>query len=143
MLAQRLTRGLCPHCAQEDVLSSIETDELAVEYYFSAHQRPPSLAEKEAIVRDWRARLTEDGALTLRRPKGCAKCSGEGYKGRFALFELLEVTPQIRDLIAHKSSAAKYHRIAVSQGMRTLKQDGIEKALQGLTDMTQVRGVCN
>ena len=55
----------------------------------------------------------------------------------------MEVTPQIRELISHQSSAAEYQRIAVSQGMRTLKQDGIEKSLLGLTDMTQVRGVCN
>lgn len=95
------------------------------------------------IVSGWRARLAKGETLSLWRPKGCGKCSGEGYKGRLALFELLEVTPQIRALIVHQSAASEYQRIAVSQGMRTLKQDGIEKALLGLTDMTQVRGACN
>ncbi len=66
-----------------------------------------------------------------------------GYKGRVALFELMEISPQLRELIVHKAPATRYQEIAASQGMHTLKQDGIEKALQGLTDMAEVRGVCN
>lgn len=143
VLAQRLTRSLCPRCAQKRVMTTTEADELAAEYYFSALGRQPSLAEKERIVRGWQARLPPGETLNVWLPKGCRHCGGEGYRGRVALFELLEATPEIRELIAHQSSAAEYQRIAVSQGMRTLKQDGIEKALLGLTDMTQVRGACN
>lgn len=143
VLAQRLARSLCPRCAQKRPMTPAEKDELAAEYYYSAHQRAPTLAEKERIIRGWQERMLKGEPLSMWQPKGCRQCAGEGYKGRFALFELMEVTPQIRELISHQSTAAEYQRIAVSQGMRTLKQDGIEKALLGLTDMTQVRGVCN
>ncbi|MDP2170808.1 MAG: GspE/PulE family protein [Rhodocyclaceae bacterium] len=143
VLAQRLARSLCPRCAQKRPMTPEEKDELAAEYYYSAHQRAPTLAEKERIIRGWQEHLPKGEGMSLWLPKGCRQCANEGYKGRVALFELMEVTPQIRELIAHQSTAAEYQRIAVSQGMRTLKQDGIEKALLGLTDMTQVRGVCN
>ncbi|MBA3031512.1 MAG: GspE/PulE family protein [Gammaproteobacteria bacterium] len=143
VLAQRLARSLCTRCAPKRVMTTAEIDELAAEYYFSAYERQASMADKERIVRGWQARLPKGEFLNVWQPKGCRHCSGEGYKGRIPLFELMEVTPQIRELIAHQSTATEYKRIAVDQGMRTLKQDGIEKVLLGLTDMTQVRGVCN
>lgn len=143
ILAQRLTRSLCPQCTQKQELTPAEADELAAEYYFSAHRRLPSKSERETILKDWQSRLTKGAALSLGVAKGCGQCGMEGYKGRLAVFELLEVTPPIRELVAHKSSAAELHRVAVEQGMRTLKQDGIEKALLGLTDLTQVRAACS
>ncbi|MCX8086780.1 MAG: ATPase, T2SS/T4P/T4SS family [Rhodocyclaceae bacterium] len=143
VLAQRLTRRLCAKCAEPRELSLAEAEELAAEYYFSAYQRLPSMAEKEAILHDWQERLMKGKPVSLWQAGGCAVCANEGYKGRVALFEMLEVTPQIRELIAHRASAADFQRIAVVQGMRTLKQDGIEKAIMGLTDMNQVRAVCN
>jgi type II secretory ATPase GspE/PulE/Tfp pilus assembly ATPase PilB-like protein len=143
ILAQRLTRSLCPHCAQKVELSSVEIDDLTTEYYYSAHKRAPSMAERDLIVRDWKRRLTKGTALSLWKAKGCEHCSMEGYRGRVALFELLEATPEIRELVVHKSPASEYQRTAVEQGMHTLKQDGIEKAILGLTDMIEVRGACN
>ncbi|MDP1537723.1 MAG: ATPase, T2SS/T4P/T4SS family [Burkholderiales bacterium] len=143
ILAQRLTRSLCRHCAQKVELSAAETDDLTTEYYYSAHKRSPSMAERDLIVRDWKRRLTKGAALSLWKAKGCEHCSMEGYRGRVALFELLEATPEIRELVVHKSPASEYQRIAVEQGMHTLKQDGIEKAILGLTDMIEVRGACN
>lgn len=77
------------------------------------------------------------------KAKGCERCALEGYRGRAALFELMEATPEIRERVAHKAPASEYRRIAVEQGMRTLKQDGIEKALLGLTDLAEVRGACS
>jgi type II secretory ATPase GspE/PulE/Tfp pilus assembly ATPase PilB-like protein len=142
VLAQRLTRRLCPHCARKEEAEPAAIDELAAEYHFSAFQRLPSKAEKEAIVKDWQKRLSKGEPLGLWSAKGCGQCGMEGYKGRIAVFELLEVNPRIRELIAHKASAAELHRAAVEQGMRSLKQDGIEKVLLGLTDMGQVRAVC-
>ncbi|MCX8016599.1 MAG: GspE/PulE family protein [Rhodocyclaceae bacterium] len=143
VLAQRLTRSLCQKCAEPHELTLVEAEELAAEYYFSANQRLPAMAEKEAILQDWQARLTKGKPLTLWQARGCSACANEGYKGRLAIFEMLEVTPQIRELVSHKASAADFQRVAVAQGMHTLKQDGIEKALLGLTDMNQVRAVCN
>ncbi len=143
ILAQRLTRSLCRHCAQKVELSAAESDDLTTEYYYSAHKRSPSMAERDLIVRDWKRRLTKGAAVSLWKAKGCEQCSMEGYRGRVALFELLEATPEIRELVVHQSPASEYQRIAVEQGMRTLKQDGIEKAILGLTDMLEVRGACN
>jgi type II secretory ATPase GspE/PulE/Tfp pilus assembly ATPase PilB-like protein len=143
ILAQRLTRSLCKHCAQKYELSPAEIEELVTEYYFSAHKRGPSEAEREAIIQDWKERLFKGVPLSLWKSTGCEECSMVGYRGRVALFELMEISPQLRELIVHKAPATRYQEIAASQGMHTLKQDGIEKALQGLTDMTEVRGVCN
>lgn len=142
ILAQRLTRKLCS-CAEKYELSAEEADELATEYYFSAYKRSPSKTERDHIAHDWRQRLTKGTPLSLWKTKGCEQCGMDGYRGRIALFELLEATPEIRELVVHKSPASEYQRIAVSQGMHTLKQDGIEKALLGLTDMSEVRGACN
>jgi len=143
ILAQRLTRSLCQNCAEKYRLCSEEIDNLATEYHFSAQKRAPSMAERDQIVRDWKRRLTNGADLCLWHAKGCEQCGMDGYRGRIALFELMEATPEIRELVVHKSPASEYHRIAVAQGMRTLKQDGIEKALQGFTDLTEVRGACN
>ena len=81
--------------------------------------------------------------MSLWKAKGCDECAMVGYKGRVALFELMEMSPQLRELIVRKSAASQYQEIAVSQGMHTLKQDGIEKALLGYTDLSEVRGACN
>lgn len=143
ILAQRLTRRLCTHCAEKVLLGQAEIDDLASEYYYSAHKRMPSLAERELIVHGWKKQLTHGAELALWKAKGCEQCGMTGYQGRMALFELLEGTPEIRELVVHRAPAAEYQRIAVAQGMRTLKQDGIEKALRGLTDMAEVRGACN
>ena len=143
ILAQRLTRSLCSHCAEKVPLSPAEIDDLTTEYHYSAFKRPPSMSEREQIVRTWKRQLTKGAELALWKAKGCEHCATEGYQGRIALFELMEATPEIRELVVHKSPAAEYQRIAVEQGMNTLKQDGIEKALVGLTDMAEVRGACN
>ncbi len=143
ILAQRLTRCLCPHCAEKVLLDPAEIDDLTTEYHYSAHKRSPSMPEREQIVRTWKRQLTKGAELALWKAKGCEQCAMEGFQGRIALFELMEATPEIRALVVHKSPASEYQRIAVEQGMRTLKQDGIEKALLGLTDMAEVRGACN
>lgn len=143
VLAQRLARRLCPHCRRKENVTAAEIDELAAEYYFSAHRSMPSKTEKEALIADWRERFWKGATPALWSAKGCGQCDMEGHKGRIAIFELLEAQPRIRDLVAHKASAAELQRAAVEDGMRTLKQDGIEKALLGLTDMAQIRAVCS
>jgi len=143
VLAQRLVRGLCQECATLHEVTTAEIDDLALEYYKSAYQKTPSLKEKEVIIGAWMGRYAKDGKLYLRQAKGCEQCDMEGYRKRLPLFELMEVTPEVRELIAHGSPASAYQSVAVSQGMRTLRQDGIEKALQGRTDMLQVHSVCS
>lgn len=142
ILAQRLARCVCTGCGKRSELNGQELDELAGEYFFSAHQRNPSLTERDAIVSGWRKRFGKSGKLTTLRAGGCDECNKTGYRGRIALFELLEVTPAIRSLIRSNASAGDFLKAAIAGGMRTLKQDGIEKMLMGKTDLHQVRSAC-
>ena len=72
---------------------------------------------------------------------GCDTCSGTGYSGRLAIHELMEGTPDIKLMIKNQASTEKIQMQAVDDGMTTLKQDGILKVLEGMTDMTEVRRV--
>ena len=76
------------------------------------------------------------------RPKGCDKCGDTGYKGRVGLHELLVGTDPMKKLIQEHARVAEMLAVALAEGMLTLKMDGMEKVLQGMTDMTQVRAVC-
>jgi type II secretion system protein E len=75
---------------------------------------------------------------TISRGAGCPACMNTGYKGRIAIFELLEINDDVRDLIVDKSSAREIKEKAVSLGMRTLYQDGIEKVKRGITTLEEV-----
>jgi type II secretory ATPase GspE/PulE/Tfp pilus assembly ATPase PilB-like protein len=83
----------------------------------------------------------KDGKFTLHKTVGCDKCNG-GYRGRVGLFELLEGTDALKKGIQEHLRVAELLALALEDGMRTLKQDGIEKVLKGITDMKQVRSVC-
>lgn len=141
ILAQRLARKLCPACARKEEASVANLEILANEYYQSAHQQPPLDAERNAIIQRWRKEFGVDGKIYLSHPVGCGECSG-GYKGRIGLYELLQATPALRGLIRKRAPASEYLATGVAEGMRTLKQDGIEKVLCGVTDIIQVRSVC-
>lgn len=141
ILAQRLARKLCPICARREEASARDIEDLANEYYQSAHGKPPARAERETIIQGWRATFGSEGKLYLTHPVGCNMCS-KGYKGRIGLYELLQATPSMRHLIRHQSAAVEYQLAGIAEGMKTLKQDGIEKVLCGITDMVQVRGAC-
>ena len=80
--------------------------------------------------------------MTLYRPKGCGKCNDSGYVGRMAVHELLEGTDEIKHLIQIKSNMIDIREQARSDGMTTLKQDGIQKVFKGMTDIRQIRSVC-
>jgi type II secretory ATPase GspE/PulE/Tfp pilus assembly ATPase PilB-like protein len=142
ILAQRLARKLCPACAERVPVDKADLEELAAEYHYAAQLRQPSFAERDAIIAAWREHLGRNGELALWRPKGCEQCEGAGYKGRLGLYEVLEGTPAIRRLIRSQASAADFLHTAIGEGMTNLKQDGIRKALRGLTDMLQVRSAC-
>ena len=141
ILAQRLARKLCTACATRKEASAKELDDLANDYYQSSNDGPPTPEARNAIIQGWRERFGVDGKLYLMHAVGCKMCN-EGYKGRIGLYELLHVSPSLRNLIRKKSPASEYLRMAVSSGMKTLKQDGIEKVLRGITDRIQVHGAC-
>ena len=73
---------------------------------------------------------------------GCEKCGQSGYKGRIGLHELLVIDDSIKKLIQERARVAEIFSASVEAGMRTLKMDGMEKIMLGLTDLKQVRSVC-
>ncbi|MFA4915841.1 MAG: ATPase, T2SS/T4P/T4SS family [Syntrophales bacterium] len=127
ILAQRLVRTLCKKC-KEAYHPTIE------EYYDIAEIFGQELFAGLNIP------YTDD--FTLYRPKGCDACDKSGYKGRMGIHELLVGTDEIKRLIQKHATVEEMLGIAISQGMTTLLQDGILKAMQGLTDVKQVRRVC-
>jgi type II secretory ATPase GspE/PulE/Tfp pilus assembly ATPase PilB-like protein len=146
ILAQRLAKRLCKECKVAYQPSPDEIRQLLAEYSEElAHTeqwlKDPKAA-MEAVYKDWTQRYAKDGKLTLYKTKGCATCGDTGYKGRVGLHELLVGSDPVKKLIQEKARVAEILALALNEGMRTLKMDGIDKVLQGITDMAQVRAVC-
>jgi len=137
ILAQRLARRLCPTCRQPHHASNEEIHILLEEYCFNTPLDP------NAVLQNWQAQYAQEGVFTLYSAQGCEDCADKGYKGRLGLYELLLATPQIKRLIQTRASVTDITSMAMNEGMRSLKQDGIEKILQGHTDINQVRAVSN
>jgi type II secretory ATPase GspE/PulE/Tfp pilus assembly ATPase PilB-like protein len=127
ILAQRLARRLCPECRHLSDASAEERDEL--ESYVGGDALKKVLGGEK--LRLWRA-----------GGEGCRKCEGNGYKGRLGIHELLVNSEAVRACIQHKGTASEIRELALREGMRTLVQDGREKALAGATDLRQVLSVC-
>ena len=110
-----------------------------------ALKRDPKAAS-EAVYRNWAKNYADDkGQFNLHRAReggDCEVCGGTGYKGRIGLHELMVGTDAVKKLIQEHARVAQLLAQALEDGMRTLKQDGMEKVLQGITDMKQVRAVC-
>nr|MBL0715908.1 Flp pilus assembly complex ATPase component TadA [Desulfobacterales bacterium] len=126
VLAQRLVRRLCT-CRQEHHPDQEEFDSI-VEDYGKAYFDNSGLAYSDA--------------LTLYKPGSCDKCSGTGYKGRMGIHELMKGSKAIKKLIKQSTPADKLFEQAIKEGMTTLKQDGIHKSFDGLTDISEVKRVC-
>jgi type II secretory ATPase GspE/PulE/Tfp pilus assembly ATPase PilB-like protein len=100
-------------------------------------------AAREQIRRAWVKQFgNPKGEILLHSKVGCDTCSGTGYKGRTGLHELLMGTDRLKKAIQEHARVAELFAIALDEGMRTLKMDGIEKVLLGITDIQQVRAVC-
>jgi len=126
VLAQRLARRLCSECRETFEASEAEYTEIA-DYYGKE-----KLDEK-----------LDGKPLKLWRGAGCKKCNQTGYKGRVGLHEVLVNSDDLRHAILQKATANQLRELALKEGMRTLLQDGIEKCLEGLTDLKQVLAVCS
>ena len=142
VLAQRLARKLCS-CKQAYQPDEAELAACAHEYLQTTSEVQPEAQQCQALLQSWHSQYANaQGQLQLYRPVGCEKCQGSGYKGRVALHELLVADDAIKEHIQLRSRVAQLLQSCLASGMRTLKMDGIEKALQGLTDLRQVRLVC-
>ncbi|MEW5802139.1 MAG: GspE/PulE family protein [bacterium] len=127
ILAQRLVKTLCKSCKTAYHPTLEEFQELRYEYGEEAFNRMGY-------------EYTDD--LMLHRPQGCEGCAQTGYKGRTGIHELLVGTEEVRHLIIKRSTVEAIRDAGLNQGMTTLKQDGINKVFQGVTDLIQVRKVC-
>ena len=136
VLAQRLAKALCPKCKEAYAAEPAEIAALADEYCAGTELDP------DAIAAQWRAEPAHAAGFTLYRASGCESCNRTGYKGRMGLHEMLTVTPAIRRMIQQRATISDLVPAAAADGMRTLKQDGLLKVLQGRTDVAQVRAVC-
>ncbi|MDQ8021097.1 MAG: ATPase, T2SS/T4P/T4SS family [Moraxellaceae bacterium] len=147
ILAQRLAKRLCPSCREAYEPEGTDIDALLDEYCEDLRKIPAfaanAEAERERVLDDWLARFADDkGKLRLFRSAGCADCNNTGYRGRVGLHELMLGTDDAKRKIQTRALVSDLLVTALEDGMRTLRQDGIEKVLQGLTDMAQVRKVC-
>ena len=127
VLAQRLIRRLCLACRKGYHPSKEAYDEIVNDYgieYFNA------------------TGIEYSEKLLLYAPVGCEECSQTGYKGRMVIHELMEGTPHIKQLIKERANLEILLAQSLKEGMTTLKQDGIEKVFNGLTDISEVRRVC-
>lgn len=111
VLAQRLVRKLCPKCRQP-------------------------YAPNEAMLKS--LNLQNGRSYTFHKPTGCPACHDKGYRGRLAIYELLIVNEEIKELTMTRASSSRLKDAAIENGMRTLRQDGVAKVLQGLTSIEEV-----
>jgi type II secretory ATPase GspE/PulE/Tfp pilus assembly ATPase PilB-like protein len=147
VLAQRLGKRLCSKCKKSHVATKEELKSLLDEYSLELQNMPSWKKDPkgsyEDIYREWTKDFADDkGQFTLYSAVGCDTCGGTGYKGRVGLHELLLGTDSVKKHIQEHARVAEILATALQEGMRTLKQDGIEKVLQGITDIHQVRAVC-
>ncbi len=127
VLAQRLARVLCKKCRKKYHPSD---EDIAVIKKLYGKERFDSSGLK----------LTPE--TVIYQAEGCDECYGSGYKGRLGIYELMEGTKEIKRMIKKEATPEELFAQASSEGMTTLVQDGIAKALQGLTDITEIRRVC-
>jgi type II secretory ATPase GspE/PulE/Tfp pilus assembly ATPase PilB-like protein len=132
VVAQRLVRRICTTCRESiSIEESVPGAVLERQEFTDAL---PSLRQRGLISGG-------DGSLKsirLFRGHGCPRCGGTGYSGRIGLFELFEITPEVRQIISGDTGVAAFRAAAMRNGMRTMFEDGLEKALLGETTIDEL-----
>jgi type II secretory ATPase GspE/PulE/Tfp pilus assembly ATPase PilB-like protein len=145
ILAQRLAKKLCD-CKeayqpdQEEIKTFIA--EYAEDLRHTEAWKKDYAGEAKKLYEAWVKAYGDNGRLKLYKAVGCDKCNKTGYKGRIGLHELLVADDDVKKLVQERARVAEIFVQAVASGMRTLKMDGMEKIMMGLTDLKQVRSVC-
>ena len=114
ILAQRLIRTLCTHC------------------------REPHVALPEVVDGMQLRRFSDAPQITLYRPMGCSECGGTGYSGRVSIVELLTMTDSVRALVMRHVTAGEVRKQAIAEGMQTMFENGLAKAVAGVTTIEEV-----
>ena len=113
ILAQRLVRKICPKCKKEIEMTP----------------------EMGKIIENYGVKSDE---IKLYKGEGCSFCNGTGYKGRIAIFELMIITDNIRELISKNATTSLIREEAIKEGMQLLKEDGFVKVCQGITTIDEI-----
>ncbi len=114
IVAQRLARKICTQCKE------------------------PYEVDEGVLVRHGHVPTRKGEPYTLHRGKGCERCNFTGMKGRVALYEVMSVSPELRDMIVHSAPVVQLRATAQSQGMRTLREAGFAKILDGTTTIEEI-----
>ncbi len=143
VLAQRLVRRLCADCKTGHEAGEEELQELLTD-----HQRACAGIEgtpgEADVLADWKRRFgNAQGGFTVYKPVGCSRCDKTGFRGRAGIHELMTVSKPLKSLIQSGSRAEELLKVALAEGLHTLRQDGIEKVLAGVTTLDEVRGASN
>ena len=136
VVGQRLARRLCTQCRKVHSATDEELDLLVFEYCFETDLDP--VAIRTQWITDYGG---ASGKLNLYASPGCQHCNNSGYKGRVGIHELLVSTAAIRKKIHARATVVEILHTAMAEGMRTIKQDGIDKILQGHTDWDQIKAM--
>lgn len=135
IMAQRLVRKICPNCIQ-----SYKLDAQTIEEMKKQLNIPHILEkmEKEKAITGAKKGLE---SLLFYRGKGCKRCNNQGYKGRIGIYETLEITEKVSDLILKKATVHEIKQAAEEQGMLTIVEDGFIKARNGITSIEEIMRV--
>jgi type II secretory ATPase GspE/PulE/Tfp pilus assembly ATPase PilB-like protein len=142
VLAQRLVRRLCSKCVQATQATPLQIEELLADYMhaFGDGEAKP---KTDDVLAGWTKRFAKDGRLMFHSAKGCPNCDDSGLRGRAGLHELLVVSREIRHQIQTGARPDELLRTALREGLRTLRQDGIDKVWGGVTTIEEVRASSN
>jgi len=143
VLAQRLVRRLCKQCTSSKPASPEIVDELLDDYMHAFGAQQHDAAQRQAVRSDWVQRYGRDGHLHTYTSTGCKHCGDTGFKGRVGIHELMTMSKTLRRLVQTGARAEELQQAALQEGMRTLRQDGIEKVLAGQTTIEEVRATSN
>lgn len=116
VIAQRLARKICENCR---------------------YSKTYEMSEIEKKIPNAKKYFGDTKTITLYEGKGCTACSNTGYSGRTAIFEIIQITPEVQELILENPSSQKIWQLAEKQGAHSLFEDGVEKVKAGLTSLDE------
>jgi type IV pilus assembly protein PilB len=130
IIAQRLIRRLCEHCKKPVPMSTLEPK------MKGSVEKALKRTSKDELLSRIPASILQNPVFY--EAVGCPECDNIGYKGRVGIYEILEITPNIKKMILDGASATMINDVAITDGMVSLEQDGIIKALNGKTSLEEV-----
>lgn len=114
VIAQRLVRRLCPKCKKSRMATEVELEALG---------------------------LPEDREAVVYEPVGCHMCNNTGYYGRIGVYEIMEITPELKEIISKHGNANEIKEVALQQGMRTLHMSAAKYVLSGVTSISEMKRI--